>query len=208
MMRARLGLRLLLRFVVAAPALPPAVAWFHGRALCVAIGRRDVFALRSAASPRQVAELLRLARGRERIVELGTATGWTAAALALADPARVVVSCDPVVQPGRDRYLRLLGSPTRDRIELVGAPGAEAAARDAREIDLLFIDASHERQATIDEWRAWRPRLAPGAIVVFHDCDHPGFPGVAQAIAQLGLTGRRHDGMFIWRAPPRSGPAQ
>ncbi|HWI71147.1 MAG TPA: hypothetical protein VNT55_04270, partial [Baekduia sp.] len=109
-MTASVRLRLLLRLVVAAPSLPPAVVWFHGRALCVAIGRRDVFALRSAASPRQVAELLRLARGRRRVVELGTATGWTAAALALADPARVVVSCDPFVQPGRDRYLRLLGS--------------------------------------------------------------------------------------------------
>jgi predicted O-methyltransferase YrrM len=198
-MRVRVRLKLIVRFVVAAPALPPAVAWFHGRALCVAIGRRDAFTLRSAAAPRQVAELLRLAKGRRRVVELGTATGWTAAALALADPARVVVSCDPVAQPGRDRYLRLLGASTRARIALVGASGVAASALDAEEIDMLFIDASHEQQATIDEWRAWRPRLAPGGLVVFHDYDHPGFPGVAQAIEHLGLIGRSHAGMFIWQ---------
>jgi predicted O-methyltransferase YrrM len=199
-MKASVALRLLLRFVIAMPALPPAVAWFHGRALCVAISRRDAFTLRSAASPHQVAELLRLARGRRRVVELGTATGWTAAALALADPARAVVSCDPFVQPGRDRYLRLLRSSTQARIALVPASGVEASTLDAQAIDLLFIDSSHEQQATIDEWRAWRPRLAPGGLVIFHDCDHPDFPGVAQAIDHLGLTGQRRAGMFIWRA--------
>jgi predicted O-methyltransferase YrrM len=142
-----------------------------------------------------------MARGRRRVVELGTATGWTAAAFALADPARVVVSCDPHIQPGRDRYLRLLRSSVRARIELVHAPGVEAAAMDVREVDLLFIDSSHERQATIDEWHAWRPRLAPDALVVFHDCDHPEFPGIARAIEELGLSGQRRAGMFVWRVP-------
>jgi predicted O-methyltransferase YrrM len=194
-------LRLLLRLAVAAPALPPAVAWFQARALGIALARRDAFTLRSAASPRQVAELLRLAEGRLRVVELGTATGWTAAALALADPARRVVSCDPVVHPGRERYLGLLGAPDRARIALIAATGVAAAAADTGAVDLVFIDATHERTATIDEWRAWRPRLAPGALVVFHDHGHPAFPGVAEAVAHLELEGRRQAGMFIWRAP-------
>ena len=70
---------------------------------------------------------------------------------------------------------------------------------DVHEVDLLFIDSSHERQATIDEWHAWRPRLAPDALVGFHDCDHPEFPGIAQAIEELGLSGQRRAGMFVWR---------
>jgi hypothetical protein len=199
------SLRLLLRLLVAAPTLPPAVAWFQGRALCLALVRGDVFTLRSAASPRQVAELIRLARGRRHVVELGTATGWTAAALTVADPTRSVVSCDPHVQPGRDRYLRLLRAPARERLVLAQATGVEAAALDAREFDFLFIDSSHQRQPTIDEWHAWRPRLASGALVVDHD--HLDFPGVAQAVEHLGLTGRRYDGMFVWQAPgERTGP--
>jgi predicted O-methyltransferase YrrM len=200
-MTVRTWLRLLLRFAVAAPALPSAVVWFHGRALCLALARSDIFSLRSAASPRQLTELLRLARGRRRVVELGTATGWTAAALALADPARTVVSCDPFAQPGRERYLRLLAPSARARVTLVALCGADAATATSEAVELLFIDSSHNRQATIDEWRAWRPRLALGALVVFDDCDHPEFPGVAQAIAELELSGRRHAGMFIWQAP-------
>jgi predicted O-methyltransferase YrrM len=196
--RARVGL--VVRLIRATPTLPPAVAWFLWRALCAAIARGDMFSLRSAAAPHQLAVLLRMARERRRVVELGTATGWTAAAFALADPTRVVVSCDPNVQPGRDRYLRLLRSSTRARIELVHAAGVDAAVMDVDEIDMLFIDSSHERQATIDEWHAWRPRLAPDALVVFHDCDHPEFPGIARAIEELGLTGQRRAGMFVWRA--------
>lgn len=202
-MTARVRLRLVLRLARATPALPPAVAWFLGRALCVAITRSDTFSLRSAAEPRQLTILLRLARGRRRVVELGTATGWTAASFALADPTRLVVSCDPNIQPGRDRYLRLLRSSTRARIEFVHALGVEGAAMDTHEIDLLFIDSSHERQATIEEWHAWRPRLAPDGLVVFHDCEHPEFPGIAQAIEDLGLTGQRLAGMFVWRVPDR-----
>ena len=195
---ARVRLSLVLRLIRATPALPPAIAWFLGRALCVAIAKADTFSLRSAAAPHQLAILLRMARGRQRVVELGTATGWTAAAFALADPTRVVVSCDPHIQQGRDRYLRLLQSSTRARIELVRATGVDAAAVNAHEIDLLFIDSSHERQATVDEWHAWRPRLAPDALVVFHDCDHP---GIARAIEDLGLSGQRQAGMFVWRVP-------
>jgi predicted O-methyltransferase YrrM len=199
---ARAHARLALRLLAAAPTLPPSVVRFHAAALRLAIARADAFTLRSAADPRQLAALLRLARGRRRIVELGTATGWTAAAFALADPARAVVSCDPVGQPGRDRYLRLLPPSALARIALVRATGVHTAAiADGPAIDLLFIDSSHERRATIDEWHAWRPRLAAGALVVFHDYDHPAFPGVAEAIDELGLVGRERDGMFVWEAP-------
>jgi spermidine synthase len=212
-MTARVCLGLVLRLVRATPALPPAVSWFLCRALCLAVVSRDAFSLRSAAAPHQLALLIRMARGRRRVVELGTATGWTAAAFALADPARVVVSCDPHIQPGRGRYLRLLRSSTRARIELVHAAGVEAAAMATHEVDLLFIDSSHERQSTIDEWHAWRPHLAPDALVVLHDCDHPDFPGITQAIEELGLSGRRQAGMFVWRAseahrPDGDGPVR
>lgn len=200
-MTARARARLLLRLAAAAPTLPPAVVWFHGRALWTAMTRTDVFSLRSAASPRQLAVLLRLARGRRRVVELGTATGWTAAALVLADPARRVITCDPFDQIGRERYLRLMGPSARARLSLVSTRGVDAAEAATEPIELLFIDSSHERQATIDEWRVWRPRLAPGALVVFDDHGHPEFPGVAEAVDELGLVGRRRDGMFIWEAP-------
>jgi len=48
--------------------------------------------------------------------------------------------------------------------------------------------------------RVWRPADSS----LFHDYDHPEFPGVAQATKQLGLAGRQHAGLFIWQAPQRS----
>jgi predicted O-methyltransferase YrrM len=182
-------------------ALPARVALFQARAVALAIRHGDTFSLRSAAQPRQIAELIRLASGRRHVVELGTATGWTAAALTLSDPARRVVSCDPNVQPQRERYLGLLPSSARERLTLLQVEGASAARLTPDPVDMLFIDSSHEKQATIDEWNAWRPRLASQAVVVLHDFTHPEFPGVAAAVRELGLSGQVREGMFVWSAP-------
>jgi hypothetical protein len=68
-------------------------------------------------------------------------------------------------------------------------------------VELLFIDSSHERAPTVLEFRAWRPLLGPGAVVVFDDYGHPDWPGVAEAVADLGLDGEVRGGLFVWRAP-------
>jgi predicted O-methyltransferase YrrM len=182
-------------------ALPARVAFFQARAVALAIRHGDTFSLRSAAQPRQIAELIRLAADRRHVVELGTATGWTAAALTLSDPARRVTSCDPIVQPQRDRYLGLLPSSARARLQLLQVEGASAARLTPDPVDMLFVDSSHEEQATIDEWTAWHPRLASRAVVVLHDYTHPEFPGVAAAVRTLGLSGQVREGMFVWSAP-------
>jgi Methyltransferase domain len=150
--------------------------------------------------PGNLATLLELARGRRTVVELGTGTAWATAALVVDDDARRVLSFDPIVRPERERYLALLDDRQRARLELVAAPGAEGAAR-ADGVELLFIDSSHERGPTVDEFRAWRPRLAAGAVVVFDDHGHPDWPGVAEAVAELGLAGEVRGGLFVWRAP-------
>lgn len=132
------------------------------------------------------------------MAELGTGTAWTAISLALADSRRRVTAFDPVVRPERERYLGLVGARTRDRIELVDAPGERGPAP-GQEVDLLFVDSSHEREATVREFEAWRPALAPGAVVAFDDYHHPDYPGVREAIAQLGLTGERQGTLFVHR---------
>jgi predicted O-methyltransferase YrrM len=152
----------------------------------------------SSTRPADVAELIALARGRVNAVELGTATGWTAGALLLAEPARRLASYDPVVREHRDAYLALLPAAARERLELVRAPGHEARGEG---VDLLFVDSSHDRDATIAEVRAWQPRLAPGALVVLHDHGNPAYPGVAEAVEALELGGRPHAGLWLWEAP-------
>ena len=56
-------------------------------------------------------------------------------------------------------------------------------------IELLYIDSSHDRAETIAEVRAWQGALAPGALIVFDDYTHPDYPGVREAVDELGLRG-------------------
>ena len=190
--------RQLARLLLATRALPPRAAVFQGRAMLRAARLGDDWALQSATRPADVAELLRLATGRRLAVELGTATGWTAGSLLLADPKRRLMSFDPVVREHRETYLALLPRSARERLELVPAPGHEARGVG---VELLFVDSSHDREATVAEFRAWEPRLAPAALVVLHDYGNPAYPGVAEAVAELGLDGREHAGMWVWEAP-------
>lgn len=189
--------------------LPSRVAWFQWRAYRSASRSGDWFSPVSATRPADLAELLRLARHRRRVVELGTATGWTAIALALADSDRQVVTYDPVDRPDRERYMGLVGPDVRRRITFVNDNGA-AGPKDGEMVDLLYIDSSHDREATMDELRAWAPALRPDALVVFDDFTHPEFPGVHEAIHELRLEGQRRGTLYVhtpqhtWDSEPRA----
>jgi predicted O-methyltransferase YrrM len=177
--------------------LPPRVALFLWRARRLARRSDDVFSLRSVTRPDDLRRLLRLAAGRRSVVELGTATGWTAIALALADSRRHLVSYDTVSRNTHD-YLSLVPHSTRARIEFVTASGADGPS-DAVRVDLLYIDSSHDRDETVAEVRAWQPVLAPDGLIVFDDYTHPDFPGVREAIAMLGLAGEQSGTLYVHR---------
>jgi predicted O-methyltransferase YrrM len=184
------------RFAAAAALLPPRVARFQVRARRLARRTEDGFSLASTTRPADLRTLLAVARGRRRVVELGTATGWTAISLALADPGRTVLSCDVVARTEPERYLGLIGGDVRARIELAVRSGSDGPG-DRSPVDLLYIDSSHERAQTIAEVRAWRPVLGPGAVIVFDDYTHPDYPGVCEAVAELGLSGDQRGTLFV-----------
>jgi predicted O-methyltransferase YrrM len=190
------------RLVLSLRALPPRVAWFYWRASRWARRADDRFSLASAARPLELAELLALARGRTSIVELGTGTGWSAIALALADSGRRVISYDPCLRPEREDYLRIAGMEARRRIELREEPDTRGPHAGDPPVELLFVDSSHEREAVLGAFGAWRGALAGGAAVVFHDYGHPSYPGVREAVGELGLAGGvERGGVFVWCAP-------
>jgi predicted O-methyltransferase YrrM len=181
--------------------LPPRVALFYSRARRAAAREGDEWSLRSATGPESLARILRLARGRKRVVEVGTGTAWTTAALLIADRERRVLSFDPRVWPQRDRYLRLAGAGVTTRLELVQAGGEQGPGDRPWRPDMLFVDGSHDRDLTIATVEAWRPALAPAAVVAFHDFENPEYPGVTEAIRALGLDGEPEGDLYVWRAP-------
>lgn len=194
-------LRRKVRFLLMLRVLPPGVALFQWRAMRLASKLGDEFGPLSATRPRKLATLLRVAENSRYVVELGTAMGWTAIALALADPAREVASYDPFERGEVAAYLRLVPEEVRDRVSVVVAP-SDGGPQIDRAVDLLYIDSSHEREGTIREVQAWAPVLRESSVVVFDDYSHPDFPGVREAIQQLDLDGEEKDGLFIhrWRA--------
>jgi predicted O-methyltransferase YrrM len=185
------------RYLLQLRVLPLPVAWFAWRARREAGRRGDVFSLTSATRPDDLAILLELADGRRQVVELGTGTGWTSIALAIADENRQVTTYDPIDRPERERYLALIKIEARKRITFVKAPGVVGPTSNQK-IDLLYIDSSHGRSATIEELDAWRGALSSGAIVVFDDFTHPDFPGVREAVKELGLRGVQRGTLFVY----------
>jgi predicted O-methyltransferase YrrM len=143
---------------------------------------------------------VRLARGRKQVVELGTGTGWSTIALALADGGRRVVTYDPHRRPAREAYLDRAWPGVRGRIDFREAEDTRGPQA-GEAVEFLFIDSSHDRESVVNAFAAWRRSLVPGAVVVFHDFDNPQYPGVREAISELSLAGRQCGGMYVWRAP-------
>ena len=54
-------------------------------------------------------------------------------------------------------------------------PGVQAAL--PAEVDIWFLDTSHEYDHTLAELRAYMPRVAPGGVALFHDTHLMGWPG-------------------------------
>jgi len=114
--------------------------------------------------------LATLAHGRRRIVEVGTAIGYSALWLARGMAGDGVIA---TIDPDADRtararaYWRRGGVPD-ERIVVMNEPALAAFAADRPELrgpfDLAFIDAIKGEYAAYIE--ALVPRLAPGALVI------------------------------------------
>ena len=116
--------------------------------------------------------LTALAAGRRRIVEVGTAYGYSTLCLALGQPSDGTIT---TIDPDRSRTERARGWWRQARIPdarivVVNRPALDAFAAATAEpalagpFDLAFIDAlKHEYRAYLE---AIVPRLAPGALVI------------------------------------------
>jgi caffeoyl-CoA O-methyltransferase len=114
--------------------------------------------------------LAALAANRRRIVEVGTAIGYSTLCMALGQPADgTIVTIDPDASRtavAREHWRR--AGIADDRIRIVNAPALDALRGGDPALggpfDLVFIDAlKQEYSAYLDEIV---PRLEPGALVV------------------------------------------
>lgn len=114
--------------------------------------------------------LATLAATRDRIVEIGTAIGYSTLWMGLAQPVRGrIVTIDPDrARTDRARGFWREAGIDDARIDVVNAPALEAFAAGAPELagpfDLAFVDALKDEYPAYAE--ALRPRLAPGALLV------------------------------------------
>ena len=114
--------------------------------------------------------LTALAVGRPRIVEVGTAIGYSTLCLALGqDSGGRIVTIDPDRErTARARAFWRSAGIGDDRIEVINAPALQAfAASDARlagPFDLAFVDALKDEYTAYGQ--ALRPRLTPGALLI------------------------------------------
>jgi predicted O-methyltransferase YrrM len=180
--------------------LPRPVAAFWLRALRRAQAEHDTWSIDVACRPAELRVLLDTLAGAARVAEIGTAAAWTTCCLTLARPGRQVHSWDVEAHPERERYLGLLAAGDRARVHLYDRPGG-LGPEDPPPVDAVFIDSSHEYAETVATFRTWEPAVAAGGMIAFHDWQDDAYPGVTEAVRDLGLRGEGRGHLFVWRKP-------
>ena len=153
----------------------------------------------------EIALLIELAAGvpaSRAIVEVGNYRGRSTVALALGAlrGARAqVVSIDPHVEFVGPRgglfghedqaclYANLTRTGVGAQVSVVGLDSrAVARGWSGPALGLLFLDGDHRYESVRADFEAWRPHLAPHALLAFDDCD---FPDVARLVGELEYAG-------------------
>jgi Methyltransferase domain len=123
-----------------------------------------------------------LAQGKSCIVEVGVFEGATSELFCRKmDPHGRLYLVDPFFP--EVRLERLLGvsftrfvatrtvKPWEERLTFVREPSVTAAAKLPllAKAQLIFIDARHDYDSVLEDFRCWSPMLAQGAVMAFHD---------------------------------------
>lgn len=150
--------------------------------------------VRTSVTEDETRELQRLAKGR-RCLEVGSAHGWSATAMALAG-AESVTAVDPHEPHVTNEELPTLGEMgatlhaygVTDLVTIDRRRSQEAlpALRDAGErFGLIFIDGDHEREAVDHDTRWAEILLSPDGVIACHDYGNDNTPGVKEALDSL-----------------------
>ena len=64
-------------------------------------------------------------------------------------------------------------------------------------LDLVFIDGDHSYEGCKADIEAWLPKLRSGGVLAGHDYGHKRFPGVKQAVDEMGQVCEIY-GDMVW----------
>lgn len=146
-----------------------------------------------------------------RIAEIGSWKGRSTTALAENTPGYVYAvdtwlgsaEHNPPVPGLHDEFRRnMLSYIVAARVRpmwMKSIQAAEILSRFGERFDMVFIDGAHDYASVHADILAWRPLLAPGALLCGHDIGHP---PVEQAVNEL-LPNRPSNefNMWLWRNP-------
>lgn len=126
--------------------------------------------------------LARLASRKQCIVEVGVFEGVTSGIFCRAmEPTGRLYLVDPFFPETRlEKVLNVSFTkwvatktvkPWQPRIEFVRQPSSVAAKSLPLKgkAELIFIDARHDYESVLEDFRCWTPMLADGAMIAFHD---------------------------------------
>ena len=151
--------------------------------------------------PHEAAVLYALAKAADggRILEVGTAYGYSTAVMAEAAPHAEIVTLNP--KPGEYEQARdaLASWPN---VRVVQAHSLDfLAEHNGLPIDLVFVDGSHIYEDVVVDCQWWR-HVRMGALLLCHDYSPEGSaratPGAYQAITEFGARlGREPDVLVV-----------
>lgn len=111
-------------------------------------------------------ETLVFATGAERVLELGTYTGYSALSMAAALPAGGrVITCEADADNAREAQANFDASPIGERIELRQGPALATVEALPGPFDLVFVDA--EKTGYRGYFEALLPKLGPRGLMLF-----------------------------------------
>ena len=143
---------------------------------------KTALSIESHVTPEERFELFRLSKNKNRILEIGSYLGCSAACFGamMFRQGKGKVFCidtwknDAMTEGAKDTYKEFMENTKEFSQFIVQVRGFSTdVVSDIRkqtpELDLLFIDGDHSYEGAKNDWDAYKNFLRPGAVVVFHD---------------------------------------
>lgn len=104
----------------------------------------------------------------------------------------------------RENFIRNMAEFTNVFV-CVGNSSVAAGIIDDRSVDLLLVDGSHVYEDVRDDIHFMLPKMKIDGVIVFHDLDHPDYPGVRKAVEEMGKDFEIINSMAVMRLADAKG---